>query len=522
MKAVIACVFVLVALQSAHTQPYRVQGTVMAIQWPDTVPAAHAFLIFTDVDDPSLVYTSLTDTTGKYVLDLITSVNETGVDLPSTIELVQNYPNPFSSETVIGYKLHKQSTVSIRIYNILGQEVRSFSEGTRDAGIHGIRWDGRDNDGGRVAAGVYFYQLRAGNEMQVKKMLVGFGREEMASPGGIGFRPGELGGEPFGIVKANMSGPRVYQVEITNTDTTKPKILEDIFGFVFIDRDTTLDFIASTNASIDPPEFEIIDYYPAWSPDSTTIAYVHVGVDEPGLYLIDADGSNKRRILPVAPTNPRWSPDGEWIAYSHNAQIYKLRLSDGYTQQLTTVGRNFFPDWSPDGEWIAYDNTNCGNSLEPPPPNSCGILIMRNDGTKKGLIIEWARFPIWHPENQSLLGVIGVSPYDIWKKFVIYYPFNTITPDTLNAIIGSDNLFPRYSPDGQEIAVTSQAPSQWPKIWIINSGDSNPRQLTDARAYTCDWSPDGEWIVYTDTSPGNGRLWVIRKDGTDKRQFTFE
>lgn len=516
MRGLKYCFFALVILQYAHAQTYKVQGTVMAIEWPDTTPAVHALLTFTNVNDNSLVFTSLTDTAGRFQLDILTSVGESGAELPSTIELAQNYPNPFSSETAIAYKLHEQSAVTIRIYNILGQEVRSFTEGTRQAGIHGVRWDGRDNAGRRVTPGVYFYQLKASNEIQVKKMLFGFGNEDAIRFDGFRVPSNRSFSSDRDVLKKGLTDPRFFDIEIANTDSTMPEIIEQAYSFVFIDRDITMNLIVETDAHpIRPPAYDVIDHFPAWSPDSTTIAYVHIGEDEPGLYLINADGSNKRRILSVSPSTPTWSPDGDWIAFSFGTQIYKIRLSDGHIEQLTTVGRNFFPAWSPDGEWIAYDR-----SL-PDETGPGGIWIMRTDGSQKKAVFGGA-MPTWHPENRSLLGGIAHPIGGIGTGFVIYYPFDNIPPDTLNAAIGHINNYPRYSPDGGKIAFTSQSRWQFPRIWVMNSDDTNPQELTDTQATTCDWSPCGEWIVYTDTRQGNGRLWLMRKDGTDKRQLTFE
>jgi TolB protein len=84
------------------------------------------------------------------------------------------------------------------------------------------------------------------------------------------------------------------------------------------------------------------------------------------------------------------------------------------------------------------------------------------------------------------------------------------------------DFYPRFSPDGTKITFTSQPEGDFPQIWVINSDGTNARQLTTTQGYTSDWSPDGEWIVYTDTRAVSGRLWIMRKDGTDKRQLTLK
>jgi Tol biopolymer transport system component len=59
-------------------------------------------------------------------------------------------------------------------------------------------------------------------------------------------------------------------------------------------------------------------------------------------------------------------------------------------------------------------------------------------------------------------------------------------------------------------------------IWTMDADGSNLKQLTDTPTYSCDWSHDGKYIVYTDARAENGRLWIMNADGSNKRQLTFE
>jgi len=99
-------------------------------------------------------------------------------ELPVAYRLYQNYPNPFNPATTIKYELPVQSTVTLTIYTILGQKVKTLVNGVEDAGVKQVQWDGRNERGLGVATGVYFYRLEAravsGNASftQVKKMLV--------------------------------------------------------------------------------------------------------------------------------------------------------------------------------------------------------------------------------------------------------------------------------------------------------------------------------------------------------------
>jgi FlgD Ig-like domain len=99
--------------------------------------------------------------------------------LPATYTLMQNYPNPFNPNTTIAYTLPVPGDVTLTIYNILGQQVQSFAQGSQYAGQFTVVWDGKNNAGVTVSSGVYFYRLDvqplsgSGDPfMQVKKMMV--------------------------------------------------------------------------------------------------------------------------------------------------------------------------------------------------------------------------------------------------------------------------------------------------------------------------------------------------------------
>ena len=91
--------------------------------------------------------------------------------------LLQNYPNPFNPETWIPYHLAEAATVTVRIYNVKGELVRSIDVGKQAAGAYTGRqsaayWDGKDDTGQSVASGVYFYQLLADGFSETRRMVV--------------------------------------------------------------------------------------------------------------------------------------------------------------------------------------------------------------------------------------------------------------------------------------------------------------------------------------------------------------
>ncbi len=92
---------------------------------------------------------------------------ETGDRLPSEMTLFQNYPNPFNPGTFIPFELKKADRVSLKVYDTLGKEVVEVFNGDKPAGVHAVRFDG-----GRLPAGVYFYELRTNRSRLARKLTL--------------------------------------------------------------------------------------------------------------------------------------------------------------------------------------------------------------------------------------------------------------------------------------------------------------------------------------------------------------
>jgi hypothetical protein len=86
--------------------------------------------------------------------------------------LYPNYPNPFNPSTGIRYRLSEAANVSVKMYNLLGQEVRTLIREYQTQGEHTVVWDGTDHRGRQVATGVYIYRVQAGGHVQSRKMLL--------------------------------------------------------------------------------------------------------------------------------------------------------------------------------------------------------------------------------------------------------------------------------------------------------------------------------------------------------------
>ncbi len=93
-------------------------------------------------------------------------------NVPTQYDLSQNFPNPFNPSTRIRFDLPNSENVQLRVYDILGREVRTLVNERYDGGSYMVTWDGKNDYGRQVATGVYIYQLRAGNFISTKKMLM--------------------------------------------------------------------------------------------------------------------------------------------------------------------------------------------------------------------------------------------------------------------------------------------------------------------------------------------------------------
>ncbi len=91
---------------------------------------------------------------------------------PSSYMLSQNYPNPFNPNTSIQFQVPKSSDVTIRIYDMLGQEVRTLFAGQVNAGRYVTEWNGINNSGIKMSSGTYIYKMTAGDFVDTKEMVL--------------------------------------------------------------------------------------------------------------------------------------------------------------------------------------------------------------------------------------------------------------------------------------------------------------------------------------------------------------
>lgn len=120
-----------------------------------------------DIQDTKIYIAALTG--GLVVLEseLLTKVEDNSTTIPNTMELYQNYPNPFNPTTKIRFSIPSAGNCSIKIYNVLGQIIQSYSYSDLAVGTHEINFNGSN-----LASGIYLYSLEFNNTIVTKKMMM--------------------------------------------------------------------------------------------------------------------------------------------------------------------------------------------------------------------------------------------------------------------------------------------------------------------------------------------------------------
>ncbi|MFA5804591.1 MAG: FlgD immunoglobulin-like domain containing protein [Melioribacteraceae bacterium] len=123
---------------------------------------------------------SFGDNTGFFVAYVFSKDNfptsiiqgDPDTNIGTDYKLEQNYPNPFNPETKINFSVPESLPVKILIYNISGELVKVLLNENKVKGEYEVTWDGKNNNGSKLASGTYFYQAICGNNIQTKKMLL--------------------------------------------------------------------------------------------------------------------------------------------------------------------------------------------------------------------------------------------------------------------------------------------------------------------------------------------------------------
>jgi hypothetical protein len=127
----------------------------------------NAYIIWNQINSEGYLYASAGEL-GLYKSNsIVVGVNEQSISSASTFELFQNFPNPFNSTTNIKYEIQQASRVVVKVYDLMGNEVATLLNRYQEAGSYDLIFQAED-----LASGIYFYQLRAGEFVATKKLIM--------------------------------------------------------------------------------------------------------------------------------------------------------------------------------------------------------------------------------------------------------------------------------------------------------------------------------------------------------------
>ena len=162
------------SLDSTITEPLRFMNYVLpagesmeiSIAFRPLEEGVFAGFLIVSSDDPAAMQVNIP------LMASATPVSNENQVNPVITELKGNYPNPFNPNTTIRFSLKERGKVSIDIYNILGQKVKTLVNGDLPAGVHNLSWNGLDENKRPVASGVYFYKMQSGSYSNTRKMIL--------------------------------------------------------------------------------------------------------------------------------------------------------------------------------------------------------------------------------------------------------------------------------------------------------------------------------------------------------------
>ena len=244
----------------------------------------------------------------------------------------------------------------------------------------------------------------------------------------------------------------------------------------------------------------------AWSPNGATIAFTAIINNVLGIYLVDTSGADLRIFVAGDAVGATWSPDNQWIAFSSGNRLYKMRINGDKPDTLSRVGNSIRPAWSRDGRKIAFVRSSNIFLL--------GLLT----GVETDLLLQ-ANYPSWHPNGDEIVAQETNAEAGLYRFMAVHDSTKAVR--SLHSFATADECdFSSISPNGDAIVYARRAKRDYTQIWKVNLTTGQHVQLTTDSGDFPAWSPDGAKIVYTRTVAGDGALWIMNADGTQKRRLT--
>ena len=225
------------------------------------------------------------------------------------------------------------------------------------------------------------------------------------------------------------------------------------------------------------------------------------GAADDGIWVVDADGTNRRRVTSDGGRHPVWHPDGQRLLYEANWKDMFVVNLDG-TGRRQFAGRFGTPVWSPDGDRIAYTDFTPRREK-----TGTGIWVMDADGTNRQQLDTGGYSPVWSPDGTRIAYQVLTEDrtgYEIWVV-------NADGTDRRRLVRSRSSLNepPVWSPDGSRIAY-----SVWfGSLYVVDSDGGNIKLLNDSGNGPA-WSPDGSRIVFGVSWPAaEAGIYVMDSDG---------
>jgi Tol biopolymer transport system component len=239
------------------------------------------------------------------------------------------------------------------------------------------------------------------------------------------------------------------------------------------------------------------------------------GQSSGGLYVVNPDGSGKRRVVETAGhATPSWSPDGRRIAFqTRSGPGLTVVNADGSGRQKLTTGGS--PAWSPDGRRIAFVRADNKHQV--------GVYVMNADGAEQRRLARYGTSPQWSPDGLTIAFVRRATldgfNYDIYAVDAEGGPARSLTRTP------AYETDPAWSPDGRSIAFVRGS-----DIWLMNADGSGQHRLTSGAAHdrAPSWSPDGRTIAFDRRESRSGdfgdttsihEIYVMNADGSGQRRL---